>query len=425
MSRLKQLIREFCPNGVKYKKLGEIAEIGTGSSNTNEELSEGLYPFFVRSQNVRRKNSYEFDETAIITSGDGVGVGKIFHYIEGKYALHQRAYRIHIIDSNVIPKYFYYYMMNSFYNYITKNAVNSSVTSIRRQMLIKFPVPVPPLEVQNEIVRLLDRLTIATESIKEELNKEIVVQKKQYQYYRDLLLNFDNDINISDKSSVKRLIKELCPNGVEFIKIKELFYIKNGYTPSKSNSDFWENGNIPWFRMEDIRENGRILSKSLQCVTKEAIKGNLFSANSIIIATSATIGEHALITVDFLANQRFTCLTVKEKYKNRINPKFIFYYCFKLDKWCIDNVNLSNFASVDMNKFKNFRFPLPPIEVQNKIVEILDRFNTLANDITCGLPAEIELQKKRYEYFRDLLLTFDDCTIDTVHGTERNGTERW
>ena len=89
--------------------LAEIADIGTGSSNTNEELDDGKYPFFVRSQEVRRKNTFEYDETAIITSGDGVGVGKIFHYIEGKYALHQRAYRIHIMDKRVLPKYYFYY----------------------------------------------------------------------------------------------------------------------------------------------------------------------------------------------------------------------------------------------------------------------------------------------------------------------------
>lgn len=95
---------------VKWVKLKEYAEIGTGSSNTQDELSIGLYPFFVRSQIVRRNNEYEFDETAIITSGDGVGVGKIFHYVEGKYALHQRAYRIHVLNEKIIPKFLFHYM---------------------------------------------------------------------------------------------------------------------------------------------------------------------------------------------------------------------------------------------------------------------------------------------------------------------------
>ena len=100
--------------------MSTIAEIGTGSSNTNEGLDDGLYPFFVRSREPRRKNEYEYDETAIITAGDGVGVGKVFHYVEGKYALHQRAYRIHITSPDVLPRYYFHYMRSAFLPYIEK-----------------------------------------------------------------------------------------------------------------------------------------------------------------------------------------------------------------------------------------------------------------------------------------------------------------
>ena len=175
---------------VEWKKLSEISEIGTGSSNTNEELENGKYPFFVRSQEVRSKNEYEYDETAIITSGDGVGVGKIFHYIEGKYALHQRAYRIHIIDKNVIPKYYFYYMKTTFLSYIEKTSFHSSVTSIRRPMLNNFPVPVPPLKEQERIVKILDRFNTLCNDITRGLPAEIDMRKKQYEYYRDKLLTF-------------------------------------------------------------------------------------------------------------------------------------------------------------------------------------------------------------------------------------------
>ena len=96
-------------------------------------------------------------------------------------------------------------------------------------------------------------------------------------------------------SKLEELLAELCPDGVEYKVIEEVFDIKNGYTPSKSNSDFWENGTIPWFRMEDIRNNGRILSDSIQHITEAAVKGKLFPANSIIMSTTATIGEHALV----------------------------------------------------------------------------------------------------------------------------------
>lgn len=177
-------------NSIELVKLSDIANIGTGSSNTNEQLEVGDYPFFVRSQEIRRKNEYEFDETAIITSGDGVGVGKIFHFVNGKYALHQRAYRINITNSNIIPKYFYYYMKNKFYEYITKSAYSSSVTSIRRPMLNNFCVPVPSVEEQQRIVDILDRFDTLVNDIKEGLPVEIEARKQQYEYYRDKLLTF-------------------------------------------------------------------------------------------------------------------------------------------------------------------------------------------------------------------------------------------
>ena len=158
-------------------------------------------------------------------------------------------------------------------------------------------------------------------------------------------------------SRLDELIQQYCPDGVEYKRISELFNTRNGYTPSKSNPEFWSNGTVPWFRMEDIRENGRILSKATQYVSERAIKGAPFPANSIIVATSATIGEHALITVPSLANQRFTYLMLKDQYKNMFNTKFLYYYCFKLDDYCKECLNQGNFASVDMKKLAKFEFP--------------------------------------------------------------------
>lgn len=175
---------------IRWMKLGDIADIGTGNGNTNEGLDTGKYPFFVRSQDIKYKNEYDFDETAIITSGDGVGVGKIFHFVSGKYALHQRAYRVHITSDNVLPKYFFYYFKNSFLTYISKASFHSSVTSIRRPMMINFPVPVPPLVVQQRIVDILDCFDTLCNDISSGLPAEIEMRQKQYEYYRDKLLTF-------------------------------------------------------------------------------------------------------------------------------------------------------------------------------------------------------------------------------------------
>ena len=180
-------------NQVEWKTLGEIAIIGTGSRNTNEAIESGKYPFFVRSQEPKTINEYEFDETAIITAGDGVGVGKVFHYVSGKYALHQRAYRIVVTDENISPKFLFYYIRHNFPDYLKKKSVSSSVTSLRKPMFEKYPIFIPPLEEQNRIVAILDKFDTLVNSISEGLPKEIALRRKQYEYYREKLLTFTND----------------------------------------------------------------------------------------------------------------------------------------------------------------------------------------------------------------------------------------
>lgn len=206
-------------------------------------------------------------------------------------------------------------------------------------------------------------------------------------------------------SRIDELIQELCPEGVAFCELQEIFSTRGGYTPAKSDAAAWADGTVPWFRMEDIRNNGRILGDSLQRINERAVKGGrLFPANSIIVATSATIGEHALVTVPHLSNQRFTSLSVREAYADRFDIKFIYYYCFILDEWCRRNVTTSSFASVDMGRFKRFKFPIPPLEVQREIVRILDQFTQLEAE----LEAELEARRRQYEYYRDSLLTFTE-----------------
>lgn len=185
-----QTDRQTAVSSVQWMNLGCVASISTGSSNTNEFIEDGKYPFYVRSQDVLRKNTWEFDETAIVTAGDGVGVGKVFHFVEGKYALHQRAYRIRITDSRILSKFFFYYMKANFLSYITKNAVHASVTSIRRHMLDNYLIPVPPLAEQAGIVSILDRFDALCNDLTSGLPAEIEARKKQYEYYRDKLLTF-------------------------------------------------------------------------------------------------------------------------------------------------------------------------------------------------------------------------------------------
>ena len=175
---------------IEWKTLGEVAEIGTGNSNRQDEAEDGLYPFYVRSKNILRSFTYQFDETAIIIPGEG-GIGDIFHYAEGKYALHQRAYRIKVNAENELsPKFLFYYMTNAFKPFILARCVGATATSIRKPMLTDFPIPLPPLSEQRRIADILDRFDTLTNSISEGLPKEIALRRKQYEYYRDALLNF-------------------------------------------------------------------------------------------------------------------------------------------------------------------------------------------------------------------------------------------
>lgn len=181
-------------NDIEIVTLDKCADIGTGSSNTVDGIDDGVYPFFVRSQKPLTMNKFEYDEIATITAGDGVGVGKVFHFIDGKYALHQRAYRIHITDKRINPKFFHCYFVARFPKFIFGNMYEGSVPSIRRPMLNKFEVPIPSMEEQNRIVDILDKFEEYCNNEEKGLLAEIEVRHKQYEYYRDKLLTFERKV---------------------------------------------------------------------------------------------------------------------------------------------------------------------------------------------------------------------------------------
>lgn len=181
----------------------------------------------------------------------------------------------------------------------------------------------------------------------------------------------------------------------ELCSLETIFEIKNGYTPSKSNPKFWENGTLPWFRMEDIRLNGHILSDSIQHITPEAVKGSgLFPAYSIIVATTATIGEHALLIVDSLANQQFTFLTKRKSFDEKLDMMYFHYYMFIVDEWCKCNTNSGGLLSVNMPAFKKLRIPYPSnVDEQRKIADSFTSIDEMIKQYT-NKAAFLELYKK-------------------------------
>ncbi|WP_370427212.1 restriction endonuclease subunit S [Actinobacillus pleuropneumoniae] len=206
--------------------------------------------------------------------------------------------------------------------------------------------------------------------------------------------------------NILELIKD-CE--VEWKSLGEVFDLRNGYTPSKSNAEYWENGEISWFRMEDIRTNGRVLNEAIQKVSKSAVKGGkLFPANSIMLSTTATIGEHALITIPYLSNQQLTNFSLKEEFSEKLNIKYAFYYFFLINEDLKNMGSDTSLPIVGIKKLEKIQIPIPPLEIQEKIVKTLDIFTKLEATLESTLESELSLRVKQYNYYRDLLLNEND-----------------
>lgn len=431
MSKLQELINKLCPNGVEFKPLREIGDFFGGlTGKSKEDFIDGnarfisymnVYsnpalkldlPDFVKINDGEKQNVVQYGDILFTGSSETPNECGMSSVVTTKPSeplyLNSFCFGFRLIDINTFNLDFLKHLLRSYEvrSQIAKTANGVTRFNISKKLFANIMIPVPPIEVQEEIVRILDSFS----DYAAELQAELQARKQQYEYYRNLLLTFNpSAYGCGTDDEQKDGVTTWGGHNykIQWKKLGDVFEMRNGYTPSKNNSEFWVGGTIPWFRMDDIRENGRILSDSIQHITPSAIKGKgLFEANSFILATTATIGEHALIIADSLANQRFTNIKVRKSLSNLLVTKFIYYYMFIVDDFCKKNTNVSGFASVDMDKLKRMPFPIPPLELQEKIVAILDRFETLVNDLTNGLPAEIAAVKDQYEYYRNKLLTF-------------------
>ena len=203
---------------------------------------------------------------------------------------------------------------------------------------------------------------------------------------------------------------------VEWLTAAEIFNIKNGYTPSKAKKEFWEDGNIPWFRLEDIRTNGRELNDSIMHVNQAGVKGNLFPKDSIFMSTTATIGEFALVKIPHLTNQQITNFSLTSRFKGIIDIRYLFHRFYHFGEWCKENANKSGGLSIiGIKKLSSYKFPIPcpdnpekSLAIQSEIVRILDKFTALTAELT----AELNMRKKQYNYYRDQLLSFKEGEVE-------------
>lgn len=345
----------------------DICNINTGKSNTQDQVEDGLYPFYIRSATPVRSNRYLYDCEAVITIGDGQ-IGKVFHYVNGKFDLHQRCYMMSNFK-DVDCRYFYYFFSNNFYNRAIRLSAKGTVDSVRLEMISDMPIFLPPtLEEQQKIAECLMAI-----------DDQISAQSQKVEALKEKKKGMMQQLLPQKGETTPRLRFPGFTGEWEEKRLKEIFVLRNGYTPLKGEDSYWTDGEIPWFRMEDIREKGNVLYDSTQHITQKAIKGKgCFNANTIILATSATIGEHALIKVAHLANQRFVNLEINPMYSREISIEYAYYYMYIIDEICKSIGNIGTFASVSTEALSNLLFVYPStFAEQQKIADCLSELDDL------------------------------------------------
>ena len=388
MSRLEELIQELCPNGVEYKPLWflTIWDKKFNSVDRHKQTKVIKYKYYLAAD-LKGLESQTGDVKILTTSisdlwtteeyvkdtmseGEIVcipwGGNPVVQYYSGKFVTGDNRIATSANTSVLSNKFLYYFMQNSI----------SDIASFYRGSGIKHPdmakvldlmIPVPPLEVQREIVRILDSFTLLTA----ELTAELTARKKQYEYYRNHLLTYDASVKV-------QTLGEVCNISAGGDAPKEVM-----------TKEMTEKFSIP------IISNG---------IGENALYGytNIAKINTpaVTIAARGTIGYAEYRDYPYFPIIRL--LSAIPKDTSVVDTKYL-YYCLKGKQY---SVPMGGIPQLTAPKLKNVKIPVPNIEEQQSIVDILDRFDSLCNDITTGLPAEIEARQKQYEFYRDKLLSF-------------------
>lgn len=395
MSSLEELVRYYCPNGIETKLLGDLEDegiltLGRGEIISKKEIqaNSGVYPVYSSSAvgdgQIGSYGKYMFDDERITWSIDGGG--KIFYRNNIKYSVTNVGGWLKVNKSDILStKYLYYCLINQ---WITKSFdyTRKAHPSVIRN---EYSVPMLPLTVQNKIVHILDTFT----GLISELTTELTARKKQYEYYRKLLLNFDGQQDIPFRWTT---IEQICNK------------VSSGGTPSTSIKDYYE-GNIPWLRTQEV-DFLDIYDTGVK-ITEEGVRNssaNWIPANCIIVAMyGATAAKVAINKIPLTTNQACCNLQIDEE---KAMYKYVFHW-LSSQYLKLKALGQGSQSNINAKTVKNFPVPVPSVEEQERIVAILDRFDTLCNDLTSGLPAEIEARKKQYEYYRDKLLTFKEASV--------------
>ena len=381
MSRIDDLIAEYCPDGVEYKRLGDVCKIKNGKDY--KHLSAGDIPVYGSGgvMDVRVDTSV-YNRPTVLLPRKG-SIANVF-YVDGPFWNVDTIFYTVIDEEQVIPRYLYHVMMNAHIeNYSTGSAARPSLT---QSALNKIEIPVPPLPVQEEIVRILDSFS----SLEAELEAELEARRKQYAYYRNELLTFDRERVIT------ACIQDICTR------------ICSGGTPSSKRHDYYD-GNVPWLRTQDIDFN--VINQTSATISDEGLKNSAaqwIPANCVIVAMyGATAAKVAVNSIPLTTNQACCNLQIDE---SKADVRYVFHWLSN-EYEHLKALGEGSQSNINAKKVRLYPISLPPFEEQQRIVSILDRFDKLTNDLSSGLPAEIEARRKQYEYYRDRLLSFDELAV--------------
>lgn len=375
MSKLQKLIKELCPDGVKFRKLGEVCEIKRGVRVVkNDLINDGKYPVFQNSLiplGYYDKNNYPANITFVISAGAAGEIG----YTEEPIWAADDCLAI-ISPNNIINKFIYYCLIANKLFFVSK-VRRASVPRLSRTVVDNFEIPIPPLEVQNEIVRILDTFTAHTA----ELQAELQARKEQYEYYRNKLLTFDEN-----------------DERVKWIKLGEI-----GNTcmckriMKHQTSDI---GEVPFFKIGTFgKEADAFISYELYDEYKN--KYSFPRKGEILISASGTIGRTVIYDGQDAYFQDSNIIWIQND-ESKVLNKYLYYY-YQIIEWNVEGGTIKRLYNTNLSKTI---IAYPPLSEQQRIISILDKFESLVNDLSEGLPAEIAAVQEQYEYYRNKLLTF-------------------
>lgn len=383
MNKIEKLIKEKCPNGVEYKTIKSIAKVLRGKRLTTKELNNSeKYPVFhggLEPLGYYHESNRAGDTVMIINVGASAGtVG----YSEKEFWSSDGCYCIDHCEL-LLNRYLYHYLKNNEKQFINK-VRKAGIPTLDGKVIENFKIPLPPLEVQEEIVRILDQFI----KLEAELEAELKARKSQYEFWRGKLLNNSNYVNK---------------------KLGDLATFSQGIqVDPKEQYSVCEEGMVPFLRIVDFVKNDeppRYIKKPDDKYIKQE------DSEMVMIRYGASAAGKVFINkFGAIANNMFKVNFIDKN----INIKYIWHYLSqeKVYKELNNTGGGSTMPAINFKLAASIDIFLPPLDEQARIVSLLDKFDALVNDITVGLPAEIELRRKQYEYYRNKLLSFEEVSCE-------------